>query len=645
MYLLQGILIGFCYIFVLNFIGTLVQKEKDNVKPVLIISGIVSVVYALIVWLSRWSFAADLYGPTPLFWWIIVGAFIAFIIPLVVSSSDNTDGEDWFVQSIPGLAVVVICIFWISIVAFNANDFNRSLDYGKIFQVETKKVNAQVMELADPAHICLVDENMAKSKAEKALGSVKTEDNANAGSRYKLGEGTKQFVDGQLWWIFPLEFDGYWKWESFKTVPGYIRTSAEDPMAEAQAIQVNKQGKPISIKYLNSACFKECAERYLRNHGYGKLNIKDFTFEVDDNWNPYYSVSQIEWTIGYYGDKVINLVLLDLQSGDIQSCPIPQVEKKFPWVDRAYALAVIDDQAKNWGCYSKVEWAFTSAYDGKRQKPTPGWYMTYDNGKCYWFTGWTSYSSSSDLIGVSLTNATTGKTIYYPTQGSTEDVAYGIAKSHWSNFADYVPTELVPYNIYGMLTYVIPIAYNGAQFVGVSLVSVVNKDINAKGKTLEEALSAYRSSMASVTSDRGVPYEGQPQKLGITAKVSEVGIPFIQGTNQIYPFILEGIDKIFQVNYTLQNAKASFLKPGREVVVSYMDTKEKVITCLSFDIPSIKLTDKNPAQARWINNQKEVKAEEKRVNNIEENQSILEGENLGKIDPDSLKKFIEGQKK
>ncbi len=631
-------MIAFGSIFFLNVLGVLMSKEKDGASTVLITSGIVSAVYALIVFVARWGISASIYGPTPLFGWIIIGAIIAFLIPIIFE-----DGN--FLQALPGLSVSVVLIVWVSIVWIGGWNVNKSTEKAKLFQVEVKKVNSKIMDLADPSHVCLVNDDMARSKAEKALGQVKTEDNANAGSRYELGDGTKQFIDGQLWWIFPLEFTSYWQWNRFPTSPGFIRVSAEDPMDEAQAIQTDKFGKPIVIKYLNSACFGILAERYLRNNGYKKANIHDFTFEVDDNWRPYYSISQREWTIAYGGDKVTNLILLDVQNGQIQTCPISMVKSKFPWVDRANDIEVIDYQSSKWGEYSEVGWKFTSMYDGKRKKPTPGWYMTYDNGNCYWFTGWTSYSTSSDLIGVSLTDANTGKTVYYPTQGSTEDVAYQIAKGHWSNFADYTPTELVVYNIYGMLTYVIPISYNSTQFVGVSLVSVVNKDINAKGKTLEEALSAYRSAMSSATSNRGVPYEGQPQKLEIKAKISEVGMPFLQGTNQVYPFTLENIDKIFQVSYSLQNAKISFLKPGRNILITYMDTKEKVITCLTFDLPDVKLTDQNPAQARWIENQKAVKTEEKRVSNTQENQLILENENLGNVNPDSLKKFIESQGK
>jgi len=636
MYLLLSFIIAFGSIFVLNALGLLLSSNKENGKSLLIWSFVISLVMASVFYLIMWWNSIDIYGPTPLFGFIIIGMIASAIISGMFEK---------FIFMWITIGLIVIAVVWVVVVAISGSNFVSSAEKAKLADVTVKKVSDKIMDLADPSHICLVDEKMALSKAEKALSQIKTEDNANAGSRYDLGSGTKQFVDGQLWWIFPLEFDGYFQWSRFPTVPGYIRVSAENPLSEADAVQVDKAGKKISIKYLNSAKFSNLAERYLRNHGFLYSIIDDWTFEVDDNWTPYYTISQSEWTIGYGGDIVTNVIVFNTQTSDFVVCPIDSVESKFPWIDRANSLDVIDYQLDLWGEYSEVEWKFTSVEDGRRKKETNGWYTVYDEGHCYHFTGWTSYSESTDLIGISLTDANTGKTIYYPTQGSTEDVAYAIATSHWSNFDGYIPSkEFVVYNIYGMLTYVIPVAYDGSQFVGVSLVSMMNKDINAKGKTLDEVLNAYRMAMAASSANQNMPYEGKARTLTIKEKISEVGLPYMQGDRQIYPFMLNGIDKIFNVSYSYNNAKASFIKEGKSVVITYMDTKEKIITCLTFDIPDIQLTDQNPTQAKWIENQKVVKREEARINNIQENSDIIEAVDLGKVDPDSLQKFLESQK-
>jgi len=532
---------------------------------------------------------------------------------MITAISSDYDVDFKFKYLIPGLLIFIFVLFRGIGISYMSADFENGAAKAKLLQVKELRVDSKLLNLADPEHVCLVSEEVAKSKAENALGQFKLEDGANAGSRFKMEAGTKQYVDGQLWWIFPLDFVSYFQWKKYPVSPGYVRVSAEDPKAEAQAVQHAKDGSKIEQRYLNSSSFDFLAERYLRKNGYLNTNINDFTYEVDDNWKPFYTVSVRQWTIGYEGDVVTDLLLLDVQTGKITVTPIKDVTKKYPWIDRANDIDVINYQSKKWGEFSKVGWTFTSVNDGKRKKPTDGWYMVYDEGTCYWFTGWTSYSESSDLIGVSLSNANTGETSYYPTSGCTEVDAQTVAQSHWSNFPTYSTTEMSVYNFYGMLTYVIPIVSNRTEYVGVSLVSVKNKAINSKGSTLEEALSSYRNSMSSANMSRGVAYEGQAKTLTLNGTISQVGKPFFQGQNQVYPFMLQGVSKIFQVVYSPQLAKISFIKEGDQVSLSYMDTKEQVITCSKFDIPKIQLTDENPSQARWEENSKVVKKEEQRI--------------------------------
>ena len=641
MYLLQSILIGILPIIAFTFIGLLINRRNwaDNAPRNIIIAIIVGIIWSGVIWYVRWAMCGQIYGPLPLFGWIMFSCLFGGIIGAI-------DEDDFkFSAFLPGLFVFILMLFWVIGVTFQSGGFVNSTKLGKVLKVETKKVDEQVMEIAEPAHICQVSEAMALNKTNAVLANIKTADNATASSRYDIGQPTKQMVDGCLWWIFSIDFSKFWQWNDFPTSPGFIRVSAEDPLAMAEVVQYDKTGKEISIKYLQSAWWNSNAERYLRNNGYLHADLEDFTFEVDDNWRPYYTVSNVEWTIGESGEKVKSVIILDLQTGDIKECPVEDIHTKYPWIDRAQSLEVIDEQCKMWGEYGQVDWKWTSSMDGLRKMPTEGWYLVYDMGKCYFFTGWTSTNKKTqDLIGMSITDAQTGKTFYYPCSGVTEVTADTVAKTLWANYPSYKSSEVVPYNIYGTMTYVIPMV-NGSQFVGISLVSMLNKDVKAKGNTMEEALGNYRISKGAVNSAKETASSGALKKFQIKGTISDVGMPIIQNTTQTFPFTIKDVKKIFFANYNFANPKVPFIKVGTEVVITYSDTKETVITVESLDIPAIQITSENPNQASWVENQKIIKAETGRVSNIQTNKETLDNEDLGKVNSDSLKKFLQKQKR
>lgn len=633
-YLTLSILISFGSVLGLTALGTAFTKR--NIKRTILWASIISVVYSAILYWIYWGNYTGFIAPTPFFGGITIGAILASCISFISEIKKRA--------AMPAATVAIILAGFSLLLNISSTDFWNADKKATLAVVEKVSKANEAIEPSDVTHICLVSQSMAIVKANEALSKFVIEGGAIAGSRFDIGSPTKQFVDGQFWWIFPLDFKGYFQWKEHPEVPGYLRVSAENPEAEAQPVQQNKQGKSIAIKYMNSACFEFLAERHLRYNGYLMANLDDWTFEVDDDWNPYYTVSEIKRTIGYEGNIVQSVVILDLQTGNIvENCPIADVAKKYHWIDRAYPLDVIKDQLTSWGEYSKVGWRWTSSEDGLRMKPTESWYITYNKDHCQWFTGWTSNNSDAALIGVSLTDAQTGKTIFMNAKGVTESIAYDAAKSLWSNFTGYVPEELVPYNIYGILTYVMPMSYQG-QFVGVSLVSVENKDIKAKGTTIEEALSAYRISIGGSHNDREAPSGGEIKRLKLTGIVSEVGILLMQGQQQIIPFRIQGVEKIFNTVYSFSSPKVSFLKPGVEVEITFAETKERIITCETFDIPALKLSEENPKQAQWYQNQKTVKAEDTRIDNIQKNSTIIESSDMSKISPDSLKAFIKKQK-
>ncbi len=633
-YLFLAIIVSVVTVFLTNFVGSLILKEPIQKRVYF-----ATISYAFILWLFYFFLPASFYGPTPFFIEGLVGLIIAVIV-----------GPDWQNDSINNASPAILFAILIIIIAavielVNSPIFTASSRAELIGEVEIKDGLPENFDPIDISHVCLVSEKMARTKANEALSKMILENGGNAGTRFKIGKGTKVFADNQYWWVFVVDFDGFWKWRSDGYVPGYLRVPAQNPYGSAEPVQFNKQGKPIKIRYLNSAYRENWAERYIKTHGYENRILRDWTFEPDDNWNPYYTISVLKRNFGFNGYTVEGVLIFDVQTGDIQFKKLDELPS---WVDRGVPLDVLDEQLTAWGKWSGGGYYF---YDPNptSQVPTEGWYLTYSSdNKPVWFTGFTSVGSANDLTGFSLSDSRTGKTVFYIMDGVTEDLALSIAKSHWSNYTNYELQTLTPYNIFGEWTYIIPVAYrdttkNGDlayQFRGVSLVSVKNKDINASGWTPDEAFANYRRVLMSKRFSYS-PNGGKLNKMELTGVIKEVGLPREQGNQQIFSFLLEGQPKIFEVPYSFENPTVLFMKPGRKVRITFLDTKEKVITCESFELLSIKLSDENPRQARFVESQKDYKKETDRVQKIRKRSKLLRSDAFKEIDPDSLERLME----
>jgi len=530
MYFLTSMAVSFGTVFLCSLLGYLFSDRKSG--SVLGFGLIAAILYGLVLWLVRWLGCFGIYGPAPLFWPIIFGLAISLVVILPNSRK--------FSESLPSVIAIALYLLYVVLIVCIIQQPDIWHSRGKaelIGQVENVSDLTKVMEPADPARLCLVSEEMALVSAQNALSKFQVTGDAIAGSRYMIGEPTKQFIDGQLWWIFPVEFIGWLKWRMDPQVPGYLRVSAQNPYLEAQAVQTDKDGNEIHIKYLNSACWGYKAERHLRQNGYMGRILSDWTFEPDDNWRPYYTVSVLKRNFGFYGYTVEGVVVLDLQTGGIQFYDVGSLPA---WVDRGIPLDALDYQIGKWGKFARAGWWYCLWHNDKSQEATPGWFMTYSqDGRCQWFSGFTSITEQDKaLTGFTVSEARIGKTVFFKASGVTESIAYNTARSLWSNFEGYAPTELVPYNVYGRLTYVIPMMFEG-QFKGVSLVSLNNINVKAKGETIEEALSNYRASIAQAGSDMLTPEGGALEVMKVTGVVTRVGSHLSRDNSRCFRSLLK----------------------------------------------------------------------------------------------------------
>lgn len=637
-YPLIAFLVSLVTVFVIPVIGAAFNAESDK-RSIAIKTGVAAFVYFLILWVALWFEAGGFYGPTPYFWSICVGLVIGAIVASIA--------DDFHSASIFPISLIIAYLIFSAGVSFLSSDMFRAEDKVKLIgEVKIVQDVSSTLQPADPAHICLVSDSMAENNVHIALSNFKVNDGVVAGSRYNIGEGVKQFVDGQLWWVFPVEFQEYFKWKQDKQVPGYLRVSAEDPQANPQAVQYNKKGEEIHIKYLNSACYEYQAERYLRHCGYFGAILDEFTFEVDDDWNPYYVVSVIERTTGYEGYNYKGIILLDIQTGKNEFISKEELDsnQKWHWIDRGAPLDALQYQIKKWGDYANSTWWYNFWHADKSQKSGGDWYLIYSGNRCYFLTDMTSKNSDDALTGFTISEGASGKTIFYKAVGVTVKNASLAATALWANYPGTKVAELVPYNIDGHMTYVVPMIKN-KQYMGVSLVCMYDKNICAMGTTFDRALSKYRMSIDNAGHNRSVPNGGEEtKKLEILGEVGEVGMPVIIDQQQYFFFTLKNIDKSFQIPYSNASLAVPYLKAGKQVRLTYTQTEEAVIICDELEIIGLHFSDKNPAQARYVSNQELVKEEVGRIQKIQQTEEIIQSDQLKEVDPVALKEFLKEQR-
>ncbi|MFH1348908.1 MAG: hypothetical protein ABIH58_04695 [Patescibacteria group bacterium] len=511
---------------------------------------------------------------------------------------------------IAGIVVVCagLCLFGIrgctGSVLFNASKY-----VALVGEVEPREW-AKDIKPVDASHMRMVSQKQAKWKADKKLG----ESPGALGSRFKVGDGAIQEVRGELVWVFPLEFIGFAKWQSFGTTDGFVMVSAEDWRKEAELITGKKQ------RYMMSAFFSDNAQRHLYESGYWDEYLVDFTFEVDDDLNPMLVVTRTEPTIGYWGEKVRGIVVLDTQTGVIT--PYGAEDEIPVWIDRVYPEYICSDYLEWWGEYHK---GWLNSIWAKEGNTVPTSYPELgegisskhaclvfgEDGSKNWYTGMTSVSSTDEaLTGFVLMNSRTGKANIYSVSGTNEKGVVDVVNSAVSNFPGFQATSPIPYNIDGNFSFVVPVSNQDNIF---QRLAIVNGDgtVVEFGEDKLSILRAYRQRLSA--NPNMVAPGSQTTLKELTLKLSRVTPDVQNGTTVYYLFSNQYPNKVLTGTSSL-SAELPLALTGDEVKIGFMETPEEVVSLRSFDIVAIELRKSVPQVAI---EQRYEQTEEERVERVD----------------------------
>lgn len=412
------------------------------------------------------------------------------------------------------------------------------------------------------SQIRIVDEETAKKLAEKKIGEVPA-----LGSEVQLGQLVLQKVKDKLYYVAPLEHQGIFQWLSNHSQGsrGYVMISATNPQ-DVRLVQ-KVHDTDIYIKYQTRGYIMDYLPRYIYAHGIVNVGMTDFSFEVDDDLNPYWVVTLYKNKIGYLGHDAVGAVLVNAQTGELQRYSMEDLPK---WVDRIQPEAFIYSQIRDWGEYVNGFWNSILAKTGTLKPTGNELHLIYGNDdNVYWYTGITSYGKDESTVGFITVNSRTKEAKWYKFAGANEA---GAVKSSEGQVQEknYRAGYPILYNINGVPTYIAPLKDKEGLLKSVAFISVENYNLVGVGADIESALRVYRQNLSS-KGNLFVPGNDNKQ-VTLQGRISRVSNVVKSGESYFY-FMLEGDPRIF-VGTANTAPKLPLAQVGDTVVITVTESKD-----------------------------------------------------------------------
>ena len=483
----------------------------------------------------------------------------------------------YFPVFIAGFSVILLIGTWVfGWAVWGSQDHKYASLIGEMDN-KTKQHWSQDQQPIDPTHIRLVTYDLATSLAATSLSDSSGH---TLGSQYTLDEthSTLQKIGTDYFYLIPVDFSSYWRWVNTESVNDYVKVSATDP--SAKPILVNSSQK---MKYTFGAFLWDNIERILYKKYYNYV-LEDFTFEEDDNGKVWWTVTATQPTISWNAEVVKGVIIFDPETGNDTFVPKSEIDNnnpKYLWVDRVIPKKLVQYYINLWGDL-KDGWG-NAVWWGKKNNllvsETP--VMNYSiDGRCVYVTPVTSINSDQTMVGLIYTDARTGKSVLYTTEGGqTESSIIGTVETAIKNYPNWYASEQIVYeNIYGELCALVPVLAKDqnqhANFQCLGIVSTKNKTF-ALGKTPKEALQLFVKTM--MNSSGQLSTEATVNMISVKDVIWRLGV----GENNTRYIQFKKMNRAIVLN-TTNTIEIVLSKEGDSVEVKYINSNETALPSVYF---------------------------------------------------------------
>lgn len=454
---------------------------------------------------------------------------------------------------------VLLCIPLILIIIFIVNIvlspvFNSKSYYNRIKVNEDGNFTEDVKEV-DFSKIPLLDKDSSQKLGDRTMGQM-----SELVSQFDVSSLYTQInYNDKIIRVTPLEYNGMIKYFTNRKegVKGYITVDSTN--GESKLVKLDK-----GMKYMPSAMFNENLTRKLR-FSYPFDVFGDYSFEIDNEGNPYWIVPVIKYSGVELRRDVKEVIIFNPVDGTSKKYPVSEVPS---WVDHVYPADLIIEQVNDWG---KYENGFFNTKFGQKGvvKTTEGYNYIVKDDDVFLYTGITSVLSDESNIGFILTNLRTKETNFYNIAGAEEYSAMESAKGQVQQM-NYTSTFPLLVNLNDKPTYLVSLKDNAGLVKMYAFIDVADYQkvvVTDSSKGINKAAENYLNDVGDEVED-----DSKLKEADITVKsIKDV---IIDGNT--YYYIVDTNDKKYKASIKVGKDILPFINVGDTLKIEY--AKEADVT-------------------------------------------------------------------
>lgn len=505
--------------------------------------GILLLGYMIFIWVALPSKSLLNYTLTN----CVLGLIGVGIVYVINSGSDLvTDRSSRFLKQV--IALIVLSVLLLGASA-GYDIYSKKQVYSTLNLVE----GTDTPELDKKDTPVTIPPKTVRNKMKKSMNQFENQ------QFYDLGDLQVQKVKGEVVYVAPLEFKGFWRWLKGGESEGYLQMSATD---------VYEQPVPVKtpMTYIPSAYFFKDVERKIYFATATYKSIGDPQLEIDDEGHAYY-VQTLYKPRGISENpnyRKMKIAVLDTEDGAVNVYDLDDVPA---FIDAPISPEMASEMNSVYGKYENgwlnsrmaKKGVKLATENGTEDEVTP---IFNELGEMLYFTDFTSPSSSDDsAIGYSFINARTGEITYYSKKNMMD--SEGLI-----NLVDLVYPEKklegnmpLLYNIDGVPTWVVSMLDKNGIFKKIAYVNATDSDIIAMEDNVSQTLQTYRLKLGEKTTNAASTSEAK--NVEVSGKISRLTPPMVTSEATIIKFVLAD-GKVYIVN-TDDFEAATFLEKGDDV--------------------------------------------------------------------------------